>query len=113
MSFSLTAVKWWKIADVLSYLKFSNNDNKVILNSSSMFSGKLGRNIMDFMNDEEELLITFEKDTIEDAHIAASEVRPLTNISVTTKLNELEAFIDKEYDEYVAWSNNNRVTTME
>ena len=110
MSFSLTAVKRWKIADVLSYLKFSNNDNKVILNSSSMFSGKLGRNIMDFMNDEEELLITFEKDTVEDAHIAASEVTPLTNISVTSGL---EAFIDKEYDEYVVWSNNNRVTTME
>ena len=65
MSFSLTAVKRWKIADVLSYLKFSSNDNKAILNSSSMFSGKLGRNILDFMNDEEELLITFEKDTID------------------------------------------------
>ena len=38
---------------------------------------------MDFMNDEEELLITFEKDTVEDAHIAASEGIPLINISVT------------------------------
>ena len=60
------------MADALSYLKFTSNDNKVILNSSSMFSGNLDRNIMDFLNDEEELLITFEKDTIEDAYITAS-----------------------------------------
>ena len=53
------------------------------MNSSSVFSGNLDRNIMDFMNDEEELLITFEKDTVEDAHIAASEGIPLINISVT------------------------------
>ena len=43
---------------------------------------------MDFMNDEEELLITFEKNTVEDAHVAASEVyllltfqSPLTLVS--------------------------------
>ena len=66
-----------------------------------MFSGNLGRNIIDFMNDEEELLITFEKDAVEDAHIAVSEGTPLINISVTPNLSELEAFIDKEYDEYV------------
>ena len=41
---------------------------------------------MDFLNDEEELLITFEKDTVEDAHIAASEGIPLINISVTQNL---------------------------
>ena len=46
-----------KMAEALPYLKFPSNDNKVILNSSSMFSGNLDRNIMDFMNDEEELLI--------------------------------------------------------
>ena len=51
------------MADALSYLKFTSNDNKFILNSSSMFSGNLDRN-MDFINDEEELLITFEKDII-------------------------------------------------
>ena len=95
------------MADALSYLKFTSNDNKVILNSSSMFSGNLDRNIMDFMNDEEELLITFEKDTVEDVHIAASEVTQLINISDTPNLSELEAFIDKEYDEYVVWRNNN------
>ena len=55
------------MADALSYLKFISSDNKDILNSSSMFSGNLDRNIMDFMNDKEELLITFEKDTVEDA----------------------------------------------
>ena len=54
------------MADALSYLKFISSDNKDILNSSSMFSGNLDRNIMDFMNDKEELLITFEKDTVED-----------------------------------------------
>ena len=54
------------MADALSYLKFISSDNKDILNSSSMFSGNLDRNIMDFMNDKEELLITFEKDTLED-----------------------------------------------
>ena len=64
---------------------------------------------MDFMNDEEELLITFEKDTVEDVHIAASEVTQLINISDTPNLSELEAFIDKEYDEYVVWRNNNSV----
>ena len=87
------------MADALSYLKFISNDNKDILNSSFMFSGNWDRNIMDFMNDEEELLITFEK--VEDAHIAASEGIPLINISATQNLSELEAFIDKEYDEYV------------
>ena len=96
-----------KMAEALSYLKFPSNDNKVILNSSSMFSGNLDRNIMDFMNDEEELLITFEKDTVQDVHIAASEGTPLINISVTSNLSELEAFIDKEHDEYVVWRNNN------
>ena len=65
-----------------------------------MFSGNLDRN-MDFMNDGEELLITFEKDTVEDALIAASEGIPLINISVTPNLSELETFIGKEYDEYV------------
>ena len=49
---------------------------------------------MDFMNDEEEHLITFEKDTVEDAHIAASEDIPLINITATPNLSELEAFID-------------------
>ena len=43
------------MADAPSYLKFITGDNKVILNSSSMSSGNLDRNIMDFMNDEEEL----------------------------------------------------------
>ena len=38
-----------------------------------MFSGNLDRNIMDFMNAEEDLLITFDKDIIEDKHAAASE----------------------------------------
>ena len=52
------------------------------------------RNIMDFMNDKEELLITFEKDTFEDVPIAASEGIPL-NISVTPNLNELEGLIVK------------------
>ena len=40
------------MADALSYLKFTTDDNKRILNSSSMFSGNLDRNIRDFMNDE-------------------------------------------------------------
>ena len=95
------------MADALPYLKFINIDNKVILNSSSMFSGNLDRNIIDFMNDEAELLITFDKDTVEDAHIAACEDTPLINISVTPKLSELESFVDKKYGEYVTWRNNN------
>ena len=59
------------------------------------------------MNDEEELSITFKKDTIEDVHIAASEDIPLINITATPNLSELEAFIDKEYDQYIAWKNSN------
>ena len=95
------------MGDALSYLKFTSNDNKGILNSSSMFSGNLDRRIMDFMNDEEELLLTFEKDIVQDAHIAPGEGIPLINISVAPNLSELEAFIDKESDEYVVWRNNN------
>ena len=72
-----------------------------------MFSENVDRNIMDSMNGEEELLTTFEKDTVEDAHIAASEGMPLVNMKVTPNLSELEAFIDKEYDDYLVWSNNN------
>ena len=49
---------------------------------------------MDFLNDEEELLITFEKNTVEDTYIAAREDAPLVNMS-------RGAFTDKEYDEYV------------
>ena len=99
--------------DALLYLKFFSRDNKVILNSSSMFSGNLDRNIMNFMNDEEELLITFEKDTVEDVHIAASESIPLTNISVIPNLSELEAFIHKEYDEYAVWENKNSLLSRD
>ena len=84
---------------------------------------------MDFLNDEEELLITFEKDTVEDAHIAASEGIPLIsegtpligasegipliNISVTQNFKELMAFIDKEYDEYVVRRNNNSLLSKD
>ena len=49
------------------------------------------------------LLSTFEKN----AHTAASKDIPLINISGSPNLCELEAFIDKEYDGYVIWSNNN------
>ena len=82
------------MADALSYLKFISSDIKVILNQPSIFSA----HIMDFINDEEELLITFEKDTVEDVRFAAGEDIPLINITVTPNLSELEAFIDKEYD---------------
>ena len=51
-------------------------------------------------------MITFEKDTVEDVHIAASEDTSLVSISVTSKVSELEAFTDKEYDEYLVWRNN-------
>ena len=51
-------------------------------------------------------MITFEKDTVEDAHIAASEDTPLISISVTSNVSDLESFIDKEYDKYV-WRNSN------
>ena len=68
---------------------------------------------MDFMNDEEELLINFEKDTVEDVHIAASEGIPLINITATPNLSELEAFIDKEYDKYVVWTNNNSLLSKD
>ena len=78
-----------------------------------MFSGNLDRNIMDFMNDEEELLITFEKDTVQDAHIPAREDIPLINITATPKLSELETFIDKEYDEYVVWKNDNSLLSKD
>ena len=47
---------------------------------------------MDFMKDKEELLITFEKDTVGDAHITTSKDTPLINISVSPNLSELEAF---------------------
>ena len=83
------------MADALLYLKFISSYNKVILNSPSMFSRNLDRNVIDFMNDKEELLISFEKDTVEEAHIATGEVIPLINISVTPNLSELEAFIVK------------------
>ena len=76
-----------------------------------MFSGNLDREIIDFMNNEGELLNFFEKDTVEDAHITASEDTPLINISVTPNLSELEALIDKEYDEYVVWRNSNSLFT--
>ena len=62
-----------------------------------MFSRNLDRTIMDFLNDEEELLIIFEKDTVEDAYIAAREDASLINMKVTSNLSELEASIDKEY----------------
>ena len=45
------------MADASSYLKFTSSDNEVILNSASLFSGNLDRNIVDFMYDEKELLI--------------------------------------------------------
>ena len=51
-------------------------------------------------------MITFEKKTVEDAHIAASEDITLINITTTPNLSKLEAFIDKEYDEYVVWKSN-------
>ena len=62
-----------------------------------MFSGNIDRTIMDFLNDDEELLITFEKDTVEDAYTAAKEDAPLVNMKVTPNLSELEASIDEEY----------------
>ena len=99
--------------DALLYLKFISSDNKVILNSLSMFSGNLDRNIMNFMNDAEELLITFEKDIVEDVHIAASEGIPLTNISVIPNLSKLEAFIDKKHDEYAVWKNKNSLLSRD
>ena len=68
-----------------------------------MFSEKLDRNIMDFKYNEEELQITFEKNTVEEAHIATSVDTPLTNISVTPKLSDLGDIIDKEYYKYVTW----------
>ena len=51
------------------------------------------RNVMGFMNNEEELLLTLEKDSVEDAHNEASEDTPLLNISVTHNLSELEVFV--------------------
>ena len=51
------------------------------------------RNVMGFMNNEEELLLTLEKDSVEDAHNEASEDTPLLNISVTPNLSELEVFV--------------------
>ena len=48
---------------------------------------------MGFMNNEEELLLTLEKDSVEDAHNEASEDTPLLNISVTPNLSELEVFV--------------------
>ena len=68
---------------------------------------------MDFLNDEEELLITFEKDTVEDGYIAAREDAPVINIKVTPNLSELEAFIDKDYDEYVVWRNSNSLLSKD
>ena len=35
---------------IIELLKFISSDNKVILNSPSMFSGNLDINIIDFMN---------------------------------------------------------------
>ena len=62
---------------------------------------------MDFLNEEKKLSITFDKDTVGDAYIAASEDTPPITISVNPNLSDLEAFDDKEYDEYDAWRNNN------
>ena len=72
--------------NALSNLKCISSDNKVILNSSSTFSGNFNRSIIDFMNDEEKLLITFKKDTVGDTHIAASEGISLINITATPNL---------------------------
>ena len=72
--------------NALSNLKCISNDNEVILNSSSKFSGNFNRTIIDFMNDEEKLLITFKKDTVGDTHIAASEGISLVNITATPNL---------------------------
>ena len=58
-------------------------------------------------------MITFEKDTVDDAYIAASEDRALINITTTPNLSKLEAFIDKEYDEYVVWNNNNSLLSKD
>ena len=58
-------------------------------------------------------MITFEKDTVEDAYIAASEDIALINITTTPNLSKLEAFIDKEYDEYVVWNNNNSLLSKD
>ena len=77
-----------------------------------MFSEKLDRNIMDFKYNEEELQITFEKDTVEEAHIATSEDTPLINISVTPKLSDLGDFIDKEYYKCVTWRGKNSPQTI-
>ena len=66
---------------------------------------------MDFVNDEEELLITFEKDVTEDAHIAASEGMHLINISVTSNLSEL--FSNKEDDEHVLRRTKKKLLSMD
>ena len=58
-------------------------------------------------------MITFEKDTVDDAYIAASEDIALINITTTPNLSKLEAFIDKEYDEYVVWNNNNSLLSKD
>ena len=79
------------MAKAFSYTKFISSDNKVILNLSVMFSWNLERNSMDFMKDKEELLITFDRDTVEDAHITTSKDTLLINISVSPNLSELEA----------------------
>ena len=58
-------------------------------------------------------MINFEKYTVDDAHIAASEDIALINITTTPNLSKLEAFIDKEYDEYVVWNNNNSLLSKD
>ena len=58
-------------------------------------------------------MITFEKDTVDDAYIAASEDIALISITTTPNLSKLEAFIDKEYDEYVVWNNNNSLLSKD
>ena len=58
-------------------------------------------------------MVTFEKDTVDDAYIAASEDIALINITTTPNLSKLEAFIDKEYDEYVVWNNNNSLLSKD
>ena len=77
------------MADALSHLKFISSDNKVMLDSSSMFSGNLETLWILWMMKKSYFLL-----------LKRIPLRMLINISVTPNLSELEAFIDEEYDEY-------------
>ena len=94
------------MTDASSYLKFISSDNKVILNSSSLFYGDLDRNIMDFMNDEEELLLLLKRIPLRMHILQLVKIFLLLTLQPPLTSVSWKRLLIKKYDGYVAWKNN-------